>query len=167
MHDYYYPLKKSYDLANRLLACVDRADESQWYPMFEQNVLSITMEDLASEPKLVEFVKHFKCAHKLSIFQYAPMFNCGWHKDIPRNCSLNMLLIGHSSSITMFGHQDTPRNFSNIQLVPYQSNHFILMNTKQFHSVLNFSTVRYLLSIGIPLPYSYQQVLQYVQEHDM
>lgn len=165
MHDNFYILKDTYDLTDRLLGCVARSSPDEWHDRFEQNVLSITQEELSTEPRLLKFVNQFKCNKKISIFQYAPYFNCGWHWDQPRNCSINMLLTGFNS-LTMFGKQETPRNYSNITFVPYQLSRPILMNTRTPHSVLNFDSVRYLLSIGVPLQYTYQTVLKWLLDND-
>lgn len=166
MNEYFYQLKKSYNLADHMMNRVAKAKPEDWCIIHEQTLILLNINDYESDPVLTKFITDFECENKLSIIKYEPWFNFNWHLDVARHCCINMVISGYDS-ILMFGNKNLARHFTNIKTVPYQLNRMFLLNTKKFHSAINFNNIRYLLSIGVPLKYNYEKVLEYVQTTNM
>ena len=69
-----------------------------------------------------------------------------WHKDTRRGVAVNMLLTPHARSFCVFTDKKEGVVF-NTQELKYKPTTYYLFNTQQFHTVYNFETTRYLLSI--------------------
>jgi len=128
-------------------------------------MLNIT--DFDSEPKLVKLINDFDCHSKLAIYRFFPNTCYNWHIDHNgRKSSINMLIDGYDS-LTMFGVPSVNGRFTNITPLVYKPNRYVLLNVHKFHTIFNFSEHRYLLSIGIPSPTTYDQVKQYIIDNNL
>jgi hypothetical protein len=80
------------------------------------------------------------------ILKLNPYICYDWHKDTRRGVGINMLLTPHSRSFCVFG-SDRDEEVFKIEELPYKPMTYYLFNTQVEHTVYNFETTRYLLSI--------------------
>ena len=99
------------------------------------------------------------------IFKINPMTWYDWHTDSTRWCAINLLLTGFNSHC-FFGDRES-RDIVNLTELNYEPNTYYLLNTQFKHAVLNFSSTRYVLSIGFNSPISYQIILKYCIDNNL
>jgi len=136
--------------------------------VYGQNYVAIIdPEILEDDEKIYGLIKKFDIdkKKKVSIFKVTPNSCYNWHTDGIRCAAINMLLIGYDS-MTLMGRRDGVF-FRNIERVPYEPNRYVMINTSVSHSVYNFAEDRYLLSLGIPMEFSYQEVANYIKENEL
>jgi hypothetical protein len=164
MHDYFHHFSGKYPIGARLLDAAESADLSSWQVINEFDVLRLPVSLFLDQPKIMRVLDHFGSTERLSIFRLQPWYNYSWHVDTNRGCSLNMLLSGWDS-VSMFGEFVNLRHFKNIAVVDYQPNQLTALNVHRWHSIVNFSSVRYVLSIGIDIQYSFADLVDYCWRH--
>lgn len=116
------------------------------------------------DPLVSQIITHYKSRPRASIFRFTPYTACNWHIDQPRNCAVNMLLTGFNS-LCAFGQQEgsTPIIYRNVAKLDYQRNAMYAFNTEMAHSITNFEETRYLISLGIPPPATYNDLVEYLK----
>jgi hypothetical protein len=164
MHDYFYYLTGNYPLADRLRSHIAAADGSSWQVINEFDVLRLPVDLFLDQPAISALLDHFGSRSRLSVFRLQPWYNYSWHVDVNRGCSLNMLLSGWDS-ISMFGAMRNFRHYTDIARVEYTENRMVVLNTHRWHSIVNFSEIRYVLSIGIDIQYSFADLVDYCWRH--
>jgi hypothetical protein len=157
----YYQLKTVSVVRDRLLAKARAADN--WVPNNGIDRIELDVSDFEGDPKIIALIDKFECAYRrLSIFRFLPNTCHSWHVDLQRYAAINLLLDGWNS-LTMYGRRVDVINLDSVQKLVYQTDSYYLMNSKRHHAVINFDNHRYLLSIGIPEKYSFEEVLAYIQ----
>jgi hypothetical protein len=164
-NNFYECLSKS-TLVEYMLNKAMYLDDSKWKHFLDMNLFTLTIDDFELEPKLIELINAFDCQNKLAIYRYKPNFCYQWHVDSIRNCALNLQLLGNNS-FCMFGEYYEPRKFRNLQQLAYKENTYYLLNVNNYHTVFNFENDRYLLSIGFPKPHTFEDVKQYLIDHNI
>jgi hypothetical protein len=80
------------------------------------------------------------------ILRLDPYVCYDWHTDTRRGVGINMLLTPHSRSFCVFAPKKSDQVFK-IEELQYKPSTYYLFNTQVDHTVYNFETTRYLLSI--------------------
>ena len=75
-----------------------------------------------------------------------------------------MLLEGFDS-FCAFGTPSKGNKVTDLNRLDHEPNTYYLMDVKKFHTVFNFSTERYIISIGIEKPYD--EVIAYLNDNQM
>jgi hypothetical protein len=165
--EFFHHLESTSTLINHLRNRIAEATEDDWQLIIEMNCLLLTIDDFKTEPKLIEFIEHMNCQQKLAIYRFKPNTCYKWHIDhAGRNCCINMLIDGYDS-LTMFGVPAMHGQFVNITKLIYKPNKYVLLDVHKFHTVFNFSEDRYLLSIGVPSPTTYNETKQYLIDNNL
>lgn len=133
----------------------------------DNEVATLSAETLLPDSNIYNLVKHFgiDIAAKISIFRLRPNTCYYWHVDGIRSGAINLLLSGYDS-FTLFGTKKGVL-MENLVKVPYRANTYFLLDTSIYHSVYNFSEMRYLLSIGIPKQYTISEVKEYIRANNV
>lgn len=165
--DFYHKLESTSTLIQHLRNRIANAKEEEWQTFIEMSCLMLNITDFGTEPKLVKLINDLNCHSKLAIYRFFPNTCYKWHIDhIGRKCCINMLIDGYDS-LTMFGVPGSNGRFTNITTLVYEPNKYALLNVHKFHTVFNFNEPRYLLSIGIPVPTTYDQAKQYIIDNNL
>lgn len=127
--------------------------------------IELEVSDFADDTQIVRLIEHFDCKaqRKLSIFRFKPFTCHAWHTDLQRYAAINMLLEG-PSGITLFGERAKGVNLENVEELLYWPNRYYVLNSKKQHTVINLANTRYLVSIGIPEEFTFQDVLDYIEK---
>ena len=161
--NYFYKLNLNSVIVNSVKDFIYNSKESDWHIFLEQDILLLPEDIFKSDNQIYQLIKHFGCEKRLGIYRFQPNFSYGWHTDLIRHVAVNMLIDGWNSK-TYFSKASKIRLNTNLQEVPYEENKYILMNVKELHSVFNLDNLRYVISIGIPPPATFQDVSQYVKD---
>ena len=165
--DFYHKLESTSTLTQHLRNRIYTAKEDEWQTFIEMSFLLLNITDFETEPNLVKFINDFNCHSKLAIYRFFPNTCYKWHIDHNgRKSCINMLIDGYDS-LVMFGIPETNGRFTNITKLDYEPNKYYLLSVHKFHTVFNFSKPRYLLSIGIPVPTTYEQAKQYMIDNNL
>lgn len=157
----FYECQSKSTLVDYMLNKIKQTEESKWNDFLDMSLLTLTIDDFSSQPKLLDLINHFKCENKLAIYRYKPNFCYQWHMDSIRNCALNLQLIG-SDSFCIFGEYFEARKLKNLEKLDYKPHTYYLLNVFKYHTVFNFNNQRYLLSLGFPKPYTFMDVKEYL-----
>lgn len=165
--DFFHNMQSTSTLTEHLRNRIKLAKEEDWVDIIEMSCLLLTLDDFKTEPKLVDLINTMNCHNKLAIYRFKPNTCYKWHIDhAGRNSCINMLIDGYDS-LTMFGTPTKNGRFENITKVNYETNKYVLLNVHKFHIVFNFSEDRYILSIGIPSPITYNDAKQYIIDNQI
>ena len=67
----------------------------------------------------------------------------------------------------MFGVPARNGQFINTTKLVYKPDKYFLLDVHKFHTVFNFSEERYVLSIGVPSPTTYNETKQYLIDNNL
>ena len=90
-----------------------------------------------------------------------------WHTDTRRGVGINMLLTPNTRSFCAFG-VDSDQLVFKIEELKYKPNTYYLFNTQVPHTVYNFETTRYLMSVEFAKDrdqLSFNDLLKDIQTH--
>ena len=141
MKPYYEMLIKS-TIASKL---VDEAhSSSDWIDYYNFKAKLVPHEILFQD----EFFKWLINRYDFiaGILRLDPYVCYDWHTDTRRGVGINMLLTPHSRSFCVFAPKKSDQVFK-IEELQYKPSTYYLFNTQVDHTVYNFETTRYLLSI--------------------
>ena len=163
MHNFFHhpEYKVGPNLVNILLKFINDADPNDWKILYEFDRLSVPESILNIDPVLSDTVSHFDATKRIGIFRYPPNYAYKWHVDSSRNASINLLLTGYDS-LCSFGTCLDNGGIENVTTLSYKEHSPVILNTSKYHTVINFSENRYLMSIGIPKPATFEDVVNYV-----
>lgn len=147
--DYYVKLNTKSTVTNDILEKIKKATPDQWSIVHDQSVLKLSMDDFRGDPAIMQAIIDLNCYEKLSVLRLNRNECYQWHTDMIREGALNMLLTGFDS-FCAFGTLSSNRKFINLDKLTHEPNTYYLINVKKFHTVFNFSKLRYIVSIGIP-----------------
>jgi hypothetical protein len=166
--NYFYKIKQS--ISNNFLESlndvISKSLEDKWQKKYDFERLTLSTDLFKEEEILYDLIKKFNCEKRLSIFRWKENTAYNWHTDPMRNASVNLLLSGWDS-LCLFGklnleNQDD-QNIKNLEVLNYTTNECFVLNTTEHHSVINFNNPRYLMSICIPHPYTFEDVVNYLE----
>ena len=158
MHSYFRPIQGDYAVSSQLLSHVSSVSAASWQKLSEFDVLLLDIGIFHSYPALLDIIHAFGCESKLCILRLQPWYNYSWHVDTPRACSFNLLLSGYHS-VCMFGRMRAFRHYDQLSVLPYAENKLWLLNTHAWHSIVNFSETRYVLSMSLPSTYTFDSAV--------
>lgn len=168
-HNYFYKIKNivSEEFKHSLRQFALNSKEEDWEQKFEFNRLPLPLELFTNETFLYDVIKKFHCYKRFSIFKWEPYTAYEWHTDSPRNAAINFLLDG-KNSLCLFGKKiiDEDENIKNLKVLEYTENNCFLLNTAERHSVINFDNERYIMSVCIPHPWSFNDVVDYLKSKE-
>ena len=163
----FHRLQTTSTLTQHLRDIIALSSEDDWEDIIEMRCLLLTIDDFKSEPNLIKFIEKFGCHKKLAVYKFNPNTCYKWHIDHQgRKCCINMLIDGYDS-LTMFGTPATNGRIVNITKLVYERDKYTLLNVHKFHTIFNFNEHRYLLSIGVPTPATYDEVKQYIIDNNL
>ena len=99
------------------------------------------------------------------ILKMDPMTWYDWHIDARRVCTINSLLDG-SNSKCFYGNR-LSRDIVELDELVYTPGEFCLLDTTKEHAVLNLENTRYVLSIGMAAPYSFDEVKNFCVDNSI
>ena len=146
-----------------LLGCIAAKPLQEWVPYYNFMALPVSKQ-LLDDPLLYKIAekRDFQCG----LLKIPPNTVYNWHVDTDRNCGLNMLVYDDGQSKCIFAPEGMKIVMPTVQL-RYAHNTFYAFNTKVMHTVLNFTTPRYMFSlefIGKDYGLSYEQLLADLKE---
>lgn len=142
----YYEIEKKSTLQKDL---IDYAQVSgAWLKYYNFDIRPIPQEILNKDPFFQWLSKNYK--YFAAILKLDPYVCYDWHKDTKRGVSINMLLTPEARSICMFTDSKEGVVFKTEELI-YKPETYYIFNTQVFHTVFNFETERYLLSVEFEL----------------
>jgi hypothetical protein len=138
----YYELLNKSTITQSLLDVAHNSNE--WIDYFNFKAKLVPPEVLFNDEFFTWLVKRYDFI--AGILKLDPYICYDWHKDTRRGVGINMLLTPHSRSFCVFG-PDRDEEVFKIEELPYKPMTYYLFNTQVEHTVYNFETTRYLLSI--------------------
>lgn len=152
------------ELRNVLIQCIQNAPLEAWVRYYNFMALPIHPELLHQD----KFLKNLseKREYIGGILQVNPNTCYNWHIDTDRNSGVNMLLYDDGQSRCLFAPGGIDVVMPTVEL-KYAPNTFYAFNTKVMHSVLNFTTPRFIFSlefIGKDNGLTYDQLLDDLKE---
>jgi hypothetical protein len=165
MSEYYTRLNTSSKCSSLIVDIIPTLNFNLGYGNLITSVIDPTI--FKDDEKIYNLIQHFEIdkIRKIALFRFIPNSSYDWHIDGSRSAAINMLLSGYDS-ITLMGRK-RDNFFLDIEKVPYELNRYYLLNTSIHHTMFNFSEERYLLSIGIPKNFSYQDVKKYMEINEL
>lgn len=141
MKPYYEMLLKS-TIAKQL---VDEAhSSSDWINYYNFKAKLVPHEILFQDEFFKWLIKRYDFI--AGILRLDPYTCYNWHTDTRRGVGINMLLTPHSRSFCAFA-PDTSDQVFKIQELKYKPSTYYIFNTQVPHTVYNFETTRYLMSV--------------------
>jgi hypothetical protein len=138
----YYEIKIKSTIAKELY---DYAFNSQpWFPHYNFNVKPIPTELIAQD----NFFKwlHARYGFVAGVLKLDPYTCYDWHTDTRRGVGINMLLTPFNRSVCAFAPNKEGAVFE-IEELKYKPATYYIFNTQVPHTVYNFETTRYLMSV--------------------
>jgi hypothetical protein len=138
----YYEIEKKSTIAQNL---IDTAhSSSDWIDYFNFKAKLVPPEVLFQDEFFKWLVKRYDFI--AGILKLDPYTCYDWHTDTKRGVGINMLLTPHARSFCAFTPKKSEQVFK-IEELSYKPMTYYLFNTQVNHTVYNFETTRYLLSI--------------------
>jgi hypothetical protein len=141
MNCYYEILSKSV-LTQELIDIAN--DSDPWVSYYYFNLKLVPREFLPKDPFLKWLASEYE--FNIGILKLDPYVCYDWHTDSRRGVSINMLLTIEARSTCVFSKHKQGVVFSIEELI-YKPDTYYAFNTQIPHTVYNFETTRYLLSI--------------------
>ena len=138
----YYEIKKKSTITQSLLDTAHNS--SEWIDYFNFKAKLVPPEVLFQDEFFRWLVKRYDFI--AGILKLDPYTCYDWHTDTRRGVGINMLLTPHARSVCAFTHNREDPVFK-IEELKYKPNTYYLFNTQVSHTVYNFETTRYLMSI--------------------
>ena len=141
-------MKPYYELINKSTitqSLLDVAHNStEWIDYFNFKAKLVPPEVLFEDEFFKWLVKRYDFI--AGILKLDPYVCYDWHTDTRRGVGINMLLTPHSRSFCAFKF-DIDQPVFKIEELKYKPSTYYLFNTQVEHTVYNFETTRYLMSI--------------------
>lgn len=159
--------KINYDAKELRKLCLELISSTAtecWQPYYNFQALPIHTDLLNEDPLLKKLgEKRFFQGGLLKIPTHTAY---NWHVDTDRHCGLNMLVYDDGQSKCIFAPEGMKIVMPTVEL-RYAPNTFYAFNTKVMHTVINFTTPRYMFSlefIGKDYGLTYAQLLADIEE---
>lgn len=178
----YYAYKNECVITEDILKFIEKQN-SQWTDHWYWDCLWYPVEDALRDPFMLKLAKRVR--YKIGILRGNPKRCYDWHIDLPRECTVNLLLTPHLDSKCAFSHERKIKTKIAIETnqfleghpfldsfsfheLKYQPKTFYLFNTKIDHVVYNFSdSPRYLMSLefqGEASKIKYNEMLEIIKD---
>ena len=117
---------------------------SEWQPYYNFDAKQLPHELIYQD----EFFRWLSQRYNFvaGVLKLDPYTCYNWHTDTRRGVGINMLLTPNTRSFCAFG-LDANQLVFKIEELKYKPNTYYLFNTQMPHTVYNFETTRYLLSV--------------------
>lgn len=117
---------------------------SEWMPYYNFDAKQLPHELIFQD----EFFRWLSQRYSFiaGVLRLDPYTCYNWHTDTRRGVGVNMLLTPNTRSFCAFGFDPSQLVFK-IEELKYKPNTYYLFNTQVPHTVYNFETTRYLLSV--------------------
>lgn len=135
-----------------------------WIPYYNFDALPVP-GDVLREDKLLKALAE-KREFVGGLLRIPPSTVYNWHVDTDRHCGLNMLVYDDGQSRCIFAPEGSKIVMPTVEL-RYAPNTFYAFNTKVMHTVINFTTPRYMFSLefmGKDYGLTYDQLLADLKE---
>lgn len=119
-------------------------NNEQWHRYYNFDAAMLPLE-LAAEEPLILWLAQQGFEFQVGVLRIPANTCYRWHKDTDRLVGINMLLTDNGSKC-LFTDDTGSVTFPIVELV-YQPNKYYVFNTQANHTVLNFSSDRYVLSV--------------------
>lgn len=159
----YYEIGIKSTIANKLL---DYAFSStSWFPYYNFSAKPIP-PDIIAEDNFFKWL-HARYEFIAGVIKLDPYTCYNWHKDTRRGVGINMLLTPHIRSVCAFADDINEPAFK-IEELKYKPITYYIFNTQNNHTVYNFESTRFLLSIDFLKDkdeLTFKQLVDDVKEH--
>lgn len=142
--NYYYEVPRASTISEELMEAM-RNDVIPWTQAYAWNGKLLPASLLVSDPFLAALMRIYPFQAGIICMDANTCYR--WHVDSDRTLGLNMLLSFNSNSFCAFKSVDDTeeRNFPILKL-DYKPDTYYLLNVKQYHTVFNFDSPRYLFT---------------------
>lgn len=163
MNNFFYPtaITVSDKLISRAVDKINAAQEEDWKIVLQMTLIQLPLEFFNEDPELYDIIKILGAEGRIAVYKTPPNTSYFWHKDSTRNASINILLSGYDS-MTLYAKSPSNGMMSDLTILPYKEKKVFLLNTQELHTVMNFSETRYILSVGIPRPTTFEEAKQLI-----
>jgi len=117
---------------------------SEWMPYYNFDAKQLPHELIYKDDFFVWLSQRYNFI--AGVLKLDPYTCYNWHTDTRRGVGVNMLLTPNTRSFCAFG-LDLSQLVFKIEELKYKPNTYYLFNTQVPHTVYNFETTRYLLSV--------------------
>ena len=153
-----------YRLRSLLWDVISETSPTRWLPYYNFEALPLPWEVVSEDSLLVALAK--KREFKAGLLKIPAHTVYNWHIDTDRHCGLNMLVYDDGQSKCIFAPEGLKIVMPAVEL-RYAPNTFYAFNTKVMHTVINFTTPRYMFSLefmGKDYGLTYEQLLADLEE---
>ena len=154
----------AYPLRSLLWELISATEPDNWVPYYNFMALPIPKEFVKEDPFLQKLSE--RRDFQAGLLKIPPHTVYNWHVDTDRNCGLNMLVYDDGQSKCIFAPEGMKIVMPTVEL-RYAPNIFYAFNTKVMHTVINFTTPRYMFSLefmGKDYGLTYEQLLADLKE---
>ena len=142
-----------FELPNKSNIAQDLSDFSfsqagKWFNYFNFQVKQIPQDLLNKDPFLLWLANRYN--YVSGVLKLDPYVCYDWHKDTRRGVGVNMLITPNINSYCLFANNRDTVVFK-IDELQYKPNTYYLFNTQVDHTVYNFESTRFMLSIEFQL----------------
>lgn len=151
-------------LRRYLLDVIFFSEPSHWVDYYNFKALLLNPDFIRQDKFLGDLSKKREYMAGLLEIPESTVYN--WHVDTDRHCGLNMLVYDDGQSRCLFAPKGEQVVMPVVEL-KYEPDTFYAFNTKIPHSVLNFTTKRYMFSlefIGKDYRLTYDTLLSDIKE---
>jgi hypothetical protein len=133
---------------------VDEALNANYFVPGPQNIeLKIKISIAQSSFAETDFYKHLQekfGANECFYLRFSPNGHYDWHRDIHRNCAINIAIEQYPNNVTLFRKYVSELNYE-FEKLDYPARRPVIFNTDIEHCVYNCTkNYRYLLSLSFP-----------------
>jgi hypothetical protein len=136
-----------------------------WLKYFNFDIRPVPQDILNKDAFFVWLASKYK--YTTAILKLDPYVCYDWHKDTRRGVGINMILTPHARSFCIFANNKDTVVFKTEELI-YKPGTYYLFNTQQNHTVFNFETTRYMLSVEFELDkdsLTFEDLLKDIQDN--
>lgn len=125
--------------------CLLAFDDTKFHPYYNFGVKIADGSMIERDPFLASLLK----VHPFlaGVLRIPPNTVYNWHTDTNRGASLNMLLEGGEYSHCLFADEPLPEVASRVSELVYEPKRYHLLNTQEYHCVINMDTPRFMFSL--------------------
>jgi len=141
---FYATISQTPDALTEAIRSIDKESQA-WSEHFGFNAIELPM-GLIAEDSALRAVHAVQPVARLGLLMVQASTFYKWHKDVFRQCCLNMLISEDHHSHTLFG-EDLHNQNMKITELKYIPNTLYLFNNQAEHCVVNLDGPRYLFSL--------------------
>ena len=121
-------------------------DSSEWVSHYSFKAKKIPEELLRKDPLLMELYAFHP--YIAGVLKLDPFTCYQWHTDTSRSVGVNLLLNPEAKSHCLFSSNRIEYSIvCNFQELKYEANSYYVLNSEVSHTVLNFDSPRYVMSL--------------------